>query len=172
MYSEVSNSGIPIVKKITDLYSIKASGFYYYDAGTTNAPLSSRGGMIIANYLSDSWISLNVVPYASSKIYTNTKYNNTWVGWTESSTKDDYACGVATIKADSGTVDISFPREFSDIPIVVTTVQGLSKDVLLASKVYNINKAKFTVTVVLLNNGAVVSPPYDVTIDWIAMKKS
>ena len=89
LYSEVSNSGIPIVKKITDLYSIKTSGFYYYDAGATNAPLSSRGGMIIANYLSDSWISLIVVPYASSKIYTNTKYNNTWVGWAESATKDD-----------------------------------------------------------------------------------
>ena len=85
----MSNSGIPIVKKITDLYNIKASGFYYYDAGTTNAPLSSRGGMIIANYLSDSWISLNVVPNALSKIYTNTKYNNTWAGWIESATKDD-----------------------------------------------------------------------------------
>lgn len=66
--NNLSNSGIPIVKKITDLYSIKTSGFYYYDAGATNAPLSSRGGMIIANYLSDSWISLIVVPYASSKI--------------------------------------------------------------------------------------------------------
>ena len=87
--NNLSNSGIPIVKKITDLYSIKTSGFYYYDAGTTNAPQSSRGGMIIANYLSDSWISLIVVPYASSKIYTNTKYNNTWVGWAESATKDD-----------------------------------------------------------------------------------
>ena len=85
----MSNSGIPTVKKITDLYSIKASGFYYYDAGATNAPMSSRGGMIIANYLSDSWISLNVVPNALSKIYTNTKYNNTWVGWIESATKDD-----------------------------------------------------------------------------------
>ena len=87
--NNLSNSGIPIVKKITDLYSIKTSGFYYYDAGTTNAPQSSRGGMIIANYLSDSWISLIVVPYASSKIYTNTKYNNTWVGWAESATKND-----------------------------------------------------------------------------------
>ena len=87
--NNLSNVGIPTVKKITDLYAIKASGFYYYDAGTTNAPMSSRGGMIVANYLSDSWISLTVVPYASSKIYTNTKYNNTWVGWAESATKDD-----------------------------------------------------------------------------------
>ena len=87
--NNLSNAGIPTVKKITDLYSIKASGFYYYDAGATNAPMSSRGGMVIANYLSDSWISLNVVPYALSKIYTNTKYNNTWVGWIESATKDD-----------------------------------------------------------------------------------
>ena len=85
----MSNAGIPTVKKITDLYAIKKSGFYYYDAGATNAPMSSRGGMIVANYLSDSWISLTVVPYASSKIYTNTKYNNTWVGWAESATKDD-----------------------------------------------------------------------------------
>ena len=85
----MSNAGIPTVKKITDLYAIKKTGFYYYDAGATNAPMSSRGGMIVANYLSDSWISLTVVPYASSKIYTNTKYNNTWVGWAESATKDD-----------------------------------------------------------------------------------
>ena len=95
--NNLSNSGIPIVKKITDLYSIKTSGFYYYDAGTTNAPQSSRGGMIIANYLSDSWISLIVVPYASSKIYTNTKYNNTWVGWAESSTKNDFVIKTYTI---------------------------------------------------------------------------
>lgn len=78
-------------------YSIKTSGFYYYDAGTTNAPQSSRGGMIIANYLSDSWISLIVVPYASSKIYTNTKYNNTWVGWAESATKNDFVIKTYTI---------------------------------------------------------------------------
>lgn len=95
--NNLSNSGIPIVKKITDLYSIKTSGFYYYDAGTTNAPQSSRGGMIIANYLSDSWISLIVVPYASSKIYTNTKYNNTWVGWAESATKNDFVIKTYTI---------------------------------------------------------------------------
>ena len=87
--NNLSNAGIPTVKKITDLYAIKKSGFYYYDAGATNAPMSSRVGMIVANYLSDSWISLTVVPYASSKIYTNTKYNNTWVGWAESATKDD-----------------------------------------------------------------------------------
>jgi hypothetical protein len=95
--NNLSNSGIPIVKKITDLYSIKTSGFYYYDAGTTNAPQSSRGGMIIANYLSDSWISLIVVPYASSKLYTNTKYNNTWVGWAESATKNDFVIKTYTI---------------------------------------------------------------------------
>ena len=95
--NNLSNSGIPIVKKITDLYSIKTSGFYYYDAGAMNAPLSSRGGMIIANYLSDSWISLIVVPYASSKIYTNTKYNNTWVGWAESATKNDFVIKTYTI---------------------------------------------------------------------------
>ena len=52
--NNLSNAGIPTVKKITDLYAIKKSGFYYYDAGATNAPMSSRGGMIVANYLSDS----------------------------------------------------------------------------------------------------------------------
>lgn len=108
--NNLSNSGIPIVKKITDLYSIKASGFYYYDTGATNAPISSRGGMVIANYLSNSWISLNVVPYASSKIYTNTKYNNTWVGWAESSTKDDL--GVTEYNAGKS---ISISGKLSDI---------------------------------------------------------
>lgn len=107
--NNLSNAGIPTVKKITDLYAIKKSGFYYYDAGATNAPMSSRGGMIVANYLSDSWISLTVVPYASSKIYTNTKYNNTWVGWAESATKDDLTKSIdfrgnaKTFKVRSGT---------------------------------------------------------------------
>lgn len=87
--NNLSNAGIPTVKKITDLYAIKKSGFYCYDAGASNAPMSSRGGMVIANYLSDAWISLNVVPYELSKIYTNSKYNSTWTGWSESATKDD-----------------------------------------------------------------------------------
>ena len=91
LYSEVGNSGIPIVKKITDLYSIKASGFYYYDAGATNAPVSTRGGMVIADYLNDSWVSLIAVPYALSKIYTNTKYSNIWIGWAENILRDDLA---------------------------------------------------------------------------------
>lgn len=85
----LSNAGIPTVKNITDLYAIKKSGFYCYDAGASNAPMSSRGGMVIANYLSDAWISLNVVPYALSKIYTNSKYNSTWTGWSELASKDD-----------------------------------------------------------------------------------
>ncbi len=87
--NNLSNAGIPTVKKITDLYAIKKSGFYCYDAGASNAPMSSRGGMVIANYLSDAWISLNVVPYALSKIYTNSKYNSTWTGWSELASKDD-----------------------------------------------------------------------------------
>lgn len=87
--NNLSNAGIPTVKKITDLYAIKKSGFYCYDAGASNAPMSSRGGMVIANYLSDAWISLNVVPYALSKIYTNSKYNSTWTGWSELASKND-----------------------------------------------------------------------------------
>ena len=87
--NNLSNAGIPTVKNITDLYAIKKSGFYCYDAGASNAPMSSRGGMVIANYLSDTWISLNVVPYALSKIYTNSKYNSTWTGWSELASKDD-----------------------------------------------------------------------------------
>lgn len=87
--NNLSNAGIPTVKKITDLYAIKKTGFYCYDAGASNAPMSSRGGMVIANYLSDAWISLNVVPYALSKIYTNSKYNSTWTGWSELASKND-----------------------------------------------------------------------------------
>lgn len=87
--NNLSNAGIPTVKNITDLYAIKKTGFYCYDAGASNAPMSSRGGMVIANYLSDAWISLNVVPYALSKIYTNSKYNSTWTGWSELASKDD-----------------------------------------------------------------------------------
>lgn len=125
--NNLSNSGIPIVKKITDLYSIKASGFYYYDAGATNAPLSSRGGMIIANYLSDSWISLIVVPYASSKIYTNTKYNNTWVGWAESATKDDLGNLITHRKttgntSDSGNITINRPEGYSLIGAYINSI--------------------------------------------------
>ena len=96
----MSNAGIPTVKKITDLYAIKKSGFYCYDAGASNAPMSSRGGMVIANYLSDAWISLNVVPYALSKIYTNSKYNSTWTGWSELASKDDLATKLELVATD------------------------------------------------------------------------
>lgn len=107
--NNLSNAGIPTVKKITDLYAIKKSGFYCYDAGASNAPMSSRGGMVIANYLSDAWISLNVVPYALSKIYTNSKYNSTWTGWSELASKDDLTKSIdfrgnaKTFKVRSGT---------------------------------------------------------------------
>lgn len=152
--NNLSNSGIPIVKKITDLYSIKASGFYYYDAGATNAPMSSRGGMIVANYLSDSWISLNVVPYASSKIYTNTKYNNTWVGWTESATKDDLPQVGLTpgIDCASNTVTefkVTFPKAFSKAPVVIATpisnttgINGIPK-----YAVWNVTTTGFTIRI-------------------------
>ena len=98
--NNLSNAGIPTVKKITDLYAIKKSGFYCYDAGASNAPMSSRGGMVIANYLSDAWISLNVVPYALSKIYTNSKYNSTWTGWSELASKDDLATKLELVATD------------------------------------------------------------------------
>lgn len=71
--------------------------------------MSSRGGMVIANYLSDAWISLNVVPYALSKIYTNSKYNSTWTGWSELASKDDLTKSIdfrgnaKTFKVRSGT---------------------------------------------------------------------
>ena len=107
LYSEVSNSGIPIVKKITDLYSIKASGFYYYDAGTTNAPMSSRGGMIVANYLSDLWISLTVIPYASSKVYIISKHGNDWSNWTEYASKNDLSNFVVSERVVFPAVTIS-----------------------------------------------------------------
>ena len=98
--NNLSNAGITTVKKITDLYAIKKSGFYCYDAGASNAPMSSRGGMVIANYLSDAWISLNVVPYALSKIYTNSKYNSTWTGWSELASKDDLATKLELVATD------------------------------------------------------------------------
>lgn len=98
--NNLSNAGNTTVKKITDLYAIKKSGFYCYDAGASNAPMSSRGGMVIANYLSDAWISLNVVPYALSKIYTNSKYNSTWTGWSELASKDDLATKLELVATD------------------------------------------------------------------------
>ena len=98
--NNLSNAGIPTVKNITDLYAIKKSGFYCYDAGASNAPMSSRGGMVIANCLSDAWISLNVVPYALSKIYTNSKYNSTWTGWSELASKDDLATKLELVATD------------------------------------------------------------------------
>ena len=98
--NNLSNAGITTVKKITDLYAIKKSGFYCYDAGASNAPMSSRGGMVIANYLSDAWISLNVVPYALSKIYTSSKYNSTWTGWSELASEDDLATKLELVATD------------------------------------------------------------------------
>lgn len=154
--NNLSNSGIPIVKKITDLYSIKTSGFYYYDAGTTNAPQSSRGGMIIANYLSDSWISLIVVPYASSKIYTNTKYNNTWVGWAESATKNDFVIKTYTIagKAVNAETIADFEPNialsgYTPLGIVGTRLNAYGSVTLVYSDLVDDTKARVRVR----NNG-------------------
>ena len=80
--------------------------------------------MVIANYLSESWISLNVVPYALSKIYTNTKYNNTWVGWIESATKDDmniYECTGTT--NESGILELTLAPKYI-ISVIVTKPEG------------------------------------------------
>ena len=170
----MSNSGIPIVKKITDLYSIKASGFYYYDAGATNAPMSSRGGMIVANYSSDSWISLNVVPYASSKIYTNTKYNNTWVGWAESATKDDLPQSGRTPLIDCESIAITefkvtFPKVFSEAPAIIVTpssgtpgINGIPK-----YSVWDVTTTGFTIRI--YNDDSEQRSP---AFYWIAMAKS
>lgn len=117
----MSNAGIPTVKKITDLYAIKKSGFYYYDAGAFNAPMSSRGGMVIANYSSDAWISLNVVPYESSKIYTNSKYNSTWTGWSELASKSDLTGidAALSIREENGGVIVSFSSKDSKYGIYI-----------------------------------------------------
>ena len=154
--NNLSNSGIPIVKKITDLYSIKTSGFYYYDAGTTNAPQSSRGGMIIANYLSDSWISLIVVPYASSKIYTNTKYNNTWVGWAESATKNDFVIKTYTIAGKAVNAETTADFEpnialsgYTPLGIVGTRLNAYGSVTLVYADLVDDTKARVRVR----NNG-------------------
>lgn len=98
--------------------------------------------------------------------------NGAWTNWVTTATKDDLACGTTTIKAGSGTLDITFPKAFDDVPVVVATIQGLSKDVFIAAKVYNISKSKFTVTVVLFDDGSIVSPSYETTVEWIAMRKA
>lgn len=170
----LSNAGIPTVKKITDLYAIKKTGFYCYDAGASNAPMSSRGGMVIANYLSDAWISLNVVPYALSKIYTNSKYNSTWTGWSELASKNDLPQFGLTpgIDCASNTVTefkVTFPKAFSKAPVVIATpisnttgINGIPK-----YAVWNVTTTGFTIRIYNDDSGQ-RSPAFC----WMAMAQS
>lgn len=172
--NNLSNAGIPTVKKITDLYAIKKTGFYCYDAGASNAPMSSRGGMVIANYLSDAWISLNVVPYALSKIYTNSKYNSTWTGWSELASKNDLPQFGLTpgIDCASNTVTefkVTFPKAFSKAPVVIATpisnttgINGIPK-----YAVWNVTTTGFTIRIYNDDSGQ-RSPAFC----WMAMAQS
>lgn len=119
------------------------------------------------NYIVQEYIDLA----GRQAIRAYSAYEKTWTE-KKSVVKDDLACGTTTIKAGSGTLDITFPKAFDDVPVVVATIQGLSKDVFIAAKVYNISKSKFTVTVVLFDNGSIVSPSYETTVEWIAMRKA
>ena len=154
--NNLSNAGIPTVKKITDLYAIKKSGFYCYDAGASNAPMSSRGGMVIANYLSDAWISLNVVPYALSKIYTNSKYNSTWTGWSELASKNDFVIKTYTIAGKAVNAETTADFEpnialsgYTPLGIVGTRLNAYGSVTLVYADLVDDTKARVRVR----NNG-------------------
>ena len=104
--------------------------------------------------------------------YTAYRTSGVWNKCFATATKSDFRCGESIISANTGAANVTFPQAFDDIPVVIATVKGVSKYVMLIVKVDNISKNGFTVTAVTLENGSEASPSYAVTVEWIAMRKS
>lgn len=81
-------------------------------------------------------------------------------------------CGESIIPMNAGAANVTFPQAFENIPVVVAVARGSSKSVMLVTKMENISKSGFMVTAVTLENGSPATPSYDVTVEWIAMRKA
>lgn len=132
----------------------------YHSAG------GKTDGYIIQEYTAHDAKQRVLVPYDP---YTSgTKWGNPIF----LATKSDFICGESIISANTGSTNVTFPQAFNNIPVVVAVAKGASKYVMLVVKVEGISKSGFMVTAVTFENGSTTPPPYDITIEWIAMRKS
>lgn len=97
--------------------------------------------------------------------------NGVW-SWDAYALKSDFACGESKIRMNTGATNVTFPQAFDNIPVVVAVPKGSSKEVMLLVKVENITKSGFMVTTVAFEDGSPATPSYDVTVEWIAMRKA
>ena len=137
---------------------------------------SNFGGQwcFVDSFLIANGAALQRITSAQTSTILATRYcnNGVWGNWNVGVTKSDFICGESIISANTGATKVTFPQAFNNIPVVVAVAKGISKNVMLMAKVDNISKSGFTVTVVTFENGSTTSPSYDVTVEWIAMRKS
>lgn len=124
--------------------------------------------------IDDNKYAMQRITSAQTNTVLATRYcnNGVWSNWDVGVTKSDFRCGESIISANTGVTNVTFPQPFDDIPVVIATAKGISKNVMLIVKVDNISKNGFTVTAVTIENGSEASPSYAVTVEWIAMRKS
>lgn len=137
---------------------------------------SKFGGQwcFVDSFLITEVAAMQRITSAQTSTILATRYceKNVWGDWDIGVTKSDFICGESIISANTGSTNVTFPQAFNNIPVVVAVAKGASKYVMLVVKVESISKSGFMVTAVTFENGSTTPPSYDVTIEWIAMRKS
>ena len=179
LYSEVGTVSDNLSQKFAakdisngSLDQITTTGFYFGSNITEVTPyIKSHKWCLINAFVSGN--SANIFVVAGDAMALSIYRNGDGVySYYPIATKSDFRCGESIISANTGVTNVTFPQPFDNIPVVIATVKGASKYVMLIAKVDNISKNGFTVTAVTLENGSEASPSYAVTVEWIAMRKS
>ena len=154
------------------LNQITTTGFYFGSNITEVTPyIKSHKWCLINAYVSGNSASIFVTAgdAMALSIYRN---GDGIYSYYPIATKSDFMCGESIVPMNAGSTNVTFPQAFCDIPVVVAVARGSSKNVLYSVKVENISKSGFMVTAAMLDNGSATSPSYDVTVEWIAMRKA
>lgn len=180
LYSEVGTVSDNLSKAIisSDLFADSSSPtFVRWYNGTANTPYKAgltygqEGFALVFGKIS-GWHTVIAWLKGGRNMWAHYVSEGTDYGWSEYAQKSDFMCGESIIPMNAGSTNVTFPQAFGDIPVVVAVARGSSKNVLHSVKVENISKSGFMVTAVMLDNGSATSPSYDLTVEWIAMRKA
>ena len=169
------------LKTVVNKYCKSGTSQKYILNGIADSPFVYDGttivsGVLTLDYSSGYWNGHPMYTFidGSNTIYIGTLNISNWKTDViePGAKKSDYKCGEATINANTGTTNVTFPQAFNDPPVVVAVARGISKTVMHSVKVDNISKSGFAITAVMLAaNGSIESPSFDVSVEWIAMRK-
>lgn len=160
------------IVNITDLNQITKTG-WYSGGNITQINQYILGGwnIINATVQSDKSARISVFNKRGLVLEINRDGSSSYT-YFPLALKSDFMCGESIIPMNAGAANVTFPQAFENIPVVVAVARGSSKSVMLVTKMENISKSGFMVTAVTLENGSPATPSYDVTVEWIAMRKA